>query len=937
MSRPLPSAVEQRWQEVLRRADIALQRSGVGVWEADPRGRLRLLAASEAEGIAPVVADDLEPTLRELRVLPRSAPSRWVASRLEGRRWCIAPVRRDTPRPPPAGLERRGRERLMLELAGVCIGLTDEAPPRDVESLARLAVILDQVPAILWTTDGELRVISRAGAGLKSQQMLPERIVGASLLELQSQHKVGSESVAAHRRALAGESVSYQILLPPRCYDAHVEPLRDEGGAIVGVVGLAVDVSDREQALAQAHRSQAELEEFFESTPVGIRWTAPDGTILRANRSELDLLGYQPDEYLGRNIAQFCVNPEVAVDSARRLAGGETLRNVEIRMRHRDGSIRHGLLSANALFEGEQFIHARCVTRDITDRIQAEQALAQFKAMVESADDAVIGKTLEGLITSWNAAATRLYGYAADEVIGKPIAMLVPPDGVDELAEILERLRRGEHIEHRDTTRVRKDGTLVDVSITISPILDANGRAIGSTTIARDNTARRRAEQQLLHEALQDALTDLPNRAYFVERVSQALARVQRDRDYRFALLFLDLDGFKAVNDRLGHAAGDRLLAEIAGRLRTCVRPGDVVVRLGGDEFTLLLDEITGLADGERAARRIQDALAVPVSLEGQDIVATASIGVVLGGSHYTQPQDLLHDADLAMYHAKQQGRARFQVFDLAMRDSAQARLSVEADLRNALARQEFRLVFQPIVQLETGSVHGFEALLRWHRPEQDVVLPPEFLPLAEQTGLILPIGVWVLQEACRYARRWQDALPASAALRVSVNLSAKQLGHPGLVHDVRTALQDAGLAPSRLALEISESVLMANVESSAALLLQLRELGVELHMDDFGTGYSSLSDLPRLPLQGIKVDRSFVRRIGGRRIDLDIVRSIVELARTLSLEVIAEGVETVAQRERLIAFGCELGQGDLFAKPLEPAAASALLAQSTQADRRTA
>jgi diguanylate cyclase (GGDEF)-like protein/PAS domain S-box-containing protein len=909
----------------------------VGVWEADPRGRLRLLAASDAERIAPAVADDLEPTLRELHVLPRRAPSRWVASRLGGLRWCIAPVRRDAPRPPPAGLERRGRERLTLELVGVCIGLIDEAQSPDVESVARLALILDQVPAILWTTDVELRVISRAGAGLKSQQILPDRIVGASLLEQQSLHKVGSESVAAHRRALAGESVSYQIRLFPRCYDAHVEPLRDEGGAIVGVVGLAVDVSDREQALAQAHRSQAELDEFFENAPVGIRWTAPEGTILRANRSELDLLGYQPDEYLGRNIAQFCVDPEVAVDSVRRLVAGETVRNVDIRMRHRDGSIRHGLLSANALFESGQLIHARCVTRDITDRIEAEQALAEFKAMVESADDAVIGKTLEGIITKWNPAATRLYGYAADEVIGKPIAVLAPADRVDEFAGILERLRRGEHIEHFDTTRVRKDGTSVEVSITISPILDSDGRPVGATTIARDITARKRAEQQLLHEALHDALTDLPNRAYFVERVSQALARLQRDRDYRFALLFIDLDDFKAANDRLGHVAGDRLLTEIAARLRTCVRPGDVVARLGGDEFTVLLEEITGLPEGERAARRIQDALAVPVSLEGQDVVATASIGVVLSGPHYTQPQELLHDADLAMYHAKERGRARFQVFDIAMRDSAQARLGMEADLRNALERNELRLVFQPIVQLETGNVHAFEALLRWHRPEQGVVLPPELLPLAEQAGHILPIGAWVLQEACRCARRWQDALPASAPLRVHVNLSAKQLGHPGIVDEVRTALREAGLSPSCLALEISESVLMASVESSAALLLQLRELGVDLHMDDFGIGYSSLSHLPRLPLQGIKVDRSLVHRIGGRRIDLDIMRSIVDLARNLGVEVIAEGVETVAQRERLIAFGCELGQGYLFAKPLEPAAATALLAQSAQADRHTA
>jgi len=939
MNGSLSSAVEQRWHEVLRRAAIALKGAGVGVWEPDERGRLRLLATSDTEGLAPVGAADLEATLRKLDVLPTgSAPRRWVASRFNGQRWCIAPVRRDPPQPPPAGVERRGPERLTLELAGVCIGLIADA---DDETWAHLPLVLDQVPAMLWTTDRELRVMSRAGAGLKSQQILPERIVGASLVEQHAQHKVSAESVAAHRRALAGESVSYQIRLPPRCYDAHVEPLRDEAGgsAIVGVVGLAVDVTDREWALAQAHRSQAELDDFFENAPVAIRWMAPDGTILRANRAELDLLGYQPDEYLGRNIAQFCLDPEVAVESVRRLWDGETLRNVEIRMRHRDGSIRYGLMSANALFDAEQFIHARCVTRDLTDRIQADKALAQFKAMVESADDAVIGKTLEGIITSWNPAATRLYGHAAEEVVGKSITLLAPPERVEEIADILERLRRGEHIAHHDTTRVRKDGTLVDVSITISPILDPRGRATGATTIARDITARKRAEQQLQHEALHDALTDLPNRAYFVERVSQALARLRREPDYRFAVLFVDLDDFKAVNDRLGHAAGDRLLTEIAARLRTCVRPGDVVARLGGDEFTLLLDEVTGLPDGERAARRIQDALAVPVSLPGQDFVAAASIGVVLSGPQYTQPEDLLHDADLAMYHAKQEGRARFQVFDIAMRDSAQARLGMEADLRQALERQEFRPVFQPIVQLETGSVHGFEALLRWHRPEHGVVLPSEFLPLADQTGLMLPLGAWVLREACRYARRWQEALPLprSAPLRVAVNLSATQFEDPGLVDEVRAALQDAGLAPASLVLEIAESVLMASVESSAAVLRRLREVGVELRMDDFGTGYSSLSYLPRLPLQGIKVDRSFVRRVGGRRIDLDIVRSIVELAKTLSLEVIAEGVETVAQRERLIAFGCELGQGDLFAKPLEPAAASAWLARSGEQDLRTA
>ena len=943
MSPTSSSGPGQRWQEVLRRVAIALKGREVGVCEADSRGRVHLLAASSAAGVPPVAVDEVEATLRELGEVPWAGltPRLWLAGRLRPQQWCVTPVRSALPQPPPAGVERRSPERLTLELGGVCIGLI-EAPDRAATASdaagaqALVASIAEQVPAILWTIDAALRVTSRSGAGPKSLDLLPTRVVGASLLEQYDRGQVPAESVDAHRQALAGKSVSYQIRLADRYYDARVKPLRNDGGAIVGVVGLAVEVTDRERAFVQARSSQRELEDFIEHTPVGIRWTGPDGTILRANQAELAMLGYRSEEYVGRNVAALHVDPEAAADTLRRLRAGEPLANVETLLRRRDGSICYGLVTASARFEGAEFVHARCVTRDITERKLAELALAQFKAMVESADDAVIGKTLEGMITSWNPAATDLYGYTAEEMIGKPIALLAPPDHVDEIRSILERLRRGERIERHETTRVRKDGTRVEVALAVSPILDPQGHVIGATSIAHDITERKHVEQQLQHAALHDALTDLPNRAYFVERVSQAQARVRRDPNYRFAVLFIDSDNFKAVNDSLGHAAGDRLLTEIAGRLRTCVRPGDVVARLGGDEFAVLLEEIVGLPDAEHAARRIQDALAAPVSFEGRDIVATASIGVALSESGDGQPQDLLHDADLAMYHAKQQGGARFQVFDVRMRESAQARAGMEADLRNALERQEFRLVFHPIVELQTGRVQGFEALLRWHRPERDVIVPADFLSLAERTGLILPIGAWVLQEACRNARRWQDRYPAAAPFRISVNLSGKELAHPGLVDQVRTVLQDAKLEPSWLALEIAENVLTENVESASALLHPLRDLGVELYMDHFGVGRSSLSSIPNLPLQGIKVDHTVVQRIGGRRLDLDVVRSIMDLARSLGLQLIAEGVETVAQRERLIAFGCELGQGHLLAKPMEAKAVDGLLGRSGRSGRRT-
>jgi Amt family ammonium transporter len=803
-----------------------------------------------------------------------------------------------------------------------------------LESVARLALLVEQAPAVLWTTNTELRVTARSGAGSKSAEMLPELVVGASLLEQFSNQVVSAEAINAHRRALGGEWVSYQVQLPNRCYDAHVEPLQNQMGTIVGVVGLAVDASQRQETLTEPG---LDLEDFFENASVGLSWLGPDGSILRANHAELDLLGYSREEYVGHDVRQFHVEPQIVDDVLRRLSAGEAVRNVQARLCHRNGSTRHVLISANARLEGGQFVHARCVTRDVTDSKRAESAIGYFKAMVESADDAIVGKTLDGVITTWNPAATSLYGYTAEEAIGKPITLIIPPDHRDELTGVFQSLRRGQRIEHYETVRVRKDGTRVEVSVSISPILDAQGQTVGATAITRDISYRRQAERHLLHGALHDAVTDLPNRASFLERVSQALARMRRDPDYRFGILFVDCDHFKAVNDSLGHAAGDRFLVEIARRLRASVRPGDVVARLGGDEFTLLLEDVTGLPEAEHVAQRVLESMASPFTLEGREVPASASIGVVLSDPHYEEAQEMLRDADLAMYRAKERGRARFQVFDVEMRNWAHARSGMEADLREALARNEFRLLFQPIVEIATGRVRAFEALLRWRHAKRRAILPHEFLPLAEQTGVIIPIGRWVLHEACRYARNWQNPAPGAAPMRISVNLSAKQLADPPLVDDVRAALKEAGVPPEALSFEVTEGVLMERVDSSIPPLQQLRELGVQLYMDDFGAGYSSLSYLPRFSLHGIKVHQTLVHRMGARRTDLEIVRSIVDLAEHLRLSVIAEGVETASQRERLIAFGCELGQGALFAKPLEPEAARALLAERQQPDPKAA
>jgi diguanylate cyclase (GGDEF)-like protein len=441
-----------------------------------------------------------------------------------------------------------------------------------------------------------------------------------------------------------------------------------------------------------------------------------------------------------------------------------------------------------------------------------------------------------------------------------------------------------------------------------------------------DITQRKMAEEQLLHDAFHDALTDLPNRALFMDRLRRAILRANRQENYRFAVLFLDLDGFKVVNDSLGHATGDQLLIAIGRRLELGMRRGDTLTRLGGDEFAILADDIHDVNDAILLAERVRNDLKAPFNLGRHEVFATASIGIALGSKDYERPEDLLRDADTAMYRAKAQGKEHHVVFDTAMHTSVVERLRLETDLRRAIERCEFQVHYQPIVALRTGRIAGFEALLRWDHPERGPIAPSVFIPLVEETGLILPLGLWVLRAACRQLHAWQERAPELSELRMSVNLSSKQLAQPDLTEQIDQILEETGVAPGDLKLEITESVIMEHPQSAAEVLQRLKDRGIRLSLDDFGTGYSSLSYLHRFPFDTLKVDRSFVSRLDVEDGDPVIVRTIVNLAHNLGMHVIAEGVETEGQVERLRDMGCQYAQGYYFSRPVNGDSAGALL-----------
>ena len=467
----------------------------------------------------------------------------------------------------------------------------------------------------------------------------------------------------------------------------------------------------------------------------------------------------------------------------------------------------------------------------------------------------------------------------------------------------------------------------------LSLLTDLAAPLVTEIELRREMAERRESQEMLLHTTLHDALTGLPNRTLFMERLRHAVLRARRHPEFLFAVLFLDLDRFKVINDSLGHAAGDALLIGVAERLKSATRPEDTVARLGGDEFAVLLEGIASPSDAGRVAKRIQAGLASSIDLGGYEVFTSVSVGIVLSSALDATPELMVRNADMAMYRAKARGGAGYQMFDRQMHASALARLQLETDLRHAMERNEFRLDYQPIVSLETGRVAGLEALIRWHHPERGLVPPNDFIPVAEETGLIVRLGRWVLTEACRHIAEWRRTAPAgfssgSEPLAVSVNLSARQFAEPDLAQQIATVLRETGTDPSWLWLEITETVVVENAALAISLLGQIKALGVRVHMDDFGTGYSSLSYLHQLPLDAIKIDRAFVGQMDDENgKDYQFVRTILTLAQSVGMRTVAEGVVSRGQLTALRALGCAYGQGYLFSAPMGWEDVPALLA----------
>ncbi|HEX5717338.1 MAG TPA: EAL domain-containing protein [Thermoanaerobaculia bacterium] len=686
------------------------------------------------------------------------------------------------------------------------------------------------------------------------------------------------------------------------------------------------DFTDRKRSEEALRESEERYRSVFEGVPIGLYRTTPAGRLLDANDALVRVLGYPDRETLLRaNVGDIYYDPQDRQRWQRTVEeeAGSRIQSFETQVRRHDGRVIWVRFSLQTIRDEDgRVVRYEGALEDITDRRRAQDALQaseeRFRALVQNASDMISILDPDGSVLYASPSHQRLLGHAPEDFVGGNFLDFVHYEDRPLVANALECLVDLPHenltIEFRCQHR---NDTWLTIESTASNLL-AHPSVLGLVLNSHDITDRKRAEERLLHDALHDELTGLPNRALFMDRLWQAVERSRREPDRLMAVLFLDVDQFKIVNDSLGHLVGDQLLIQIARALSSALRPMDTIARIGGDEFAILLERGHEVEDAASVADRIHERLAAPINLGGHEVFITASIGIAICTPDYEKPEDLLRDADTAMYRAKSSGRACHVVFHRGMHHFVMARLQLESELRRAIERGQIEVHYQPFVDLGTGTVTGVEALMRWIHPRRGLILPDDFLTVAEETGLILPLGRYVLTQACQRVRHLQTKYPEHRDLRVSVNLSNKQFFQSDLHEQIAEALAVSGLEPEYLGLEITEGVIIRHAESATSRFSRLKALGVQLYLDDFGKGYSSLNYLHRYPMDILKIDRSFVSRIGEEGGNLAIVAAIVNLGHQLGMKVVAEGIQSLEHVAKLRGMGCEYGQGFFFSHPVD-------------------
>ncbi len=782
------------------------------------------------------------------------------------------------------------------------------------ESERRLRTVVSNMPVVLFALDKDGRFTLSEGRGLEGLGLEPGSLLGQSIFDVYAELPEIMEGV---RRAIAGDNVQALVELNGLTFDTTLSPVRRQNGEISEIIGVAANVTKRRKAQEELRESEERFRKLVEGSVLGIV-IDHDGLPIFANQAYADIFGYEsPAEILHLPSLDLLYHERdrkrIRSYSRARLKGMGAPPRYQFRGLRKSGeSIWLETQVRVVQWKGEPAVQSTVI--DITEQKRMVENLRKLSQAVEQSPASVVITDTSGRIEYVNPKFFEITGYTAEEAIGQNPRILNSGHTPRHVYQGLwKTIQSGQEWRGEFHNR-KKNGELFWEYASISPIKAADGTVTHFVAVKEDITLRKQYERRLIQQANFDEVTGLPNRFLALDRLSQALARARR-HGHKVALMFLDLDRFKRVNDTLGHPAGDRALREAGLRIRGCLREEDTVARLGGDEFTVILPGLESAIDAEPAANKILEAFAEPLAVDEWEVFLTPSIGITIWPDDGGDADELMRNADSAMYRAKELGRNTVRFFTPELNERAMARAHIEGRIRHALDRGEFSLHYQPMVDLRSGQIVRAEALLRWSNPELGQIPPDEFIPLAEDIGLIMPIGEWVLETACLQARDWQKH--EEAPRTVSVNVSSRQFRGANLVKAVLGALKNAEMPPRSLELEITENLLMADLPDVTIALRELEMLGINLSLDDFGTGYSSLSYLRRFPVDVLKIDKSFIQDLTTDAETAKLVEAIITMAQSLKLQVVAEGVETVEQMAFLQHHGCDLGQGYYFSRPL--------------------